>query len=216
MRVGRRRAPQLLVWPLLTLLAIAASLAIVEGAAGRTDLVASQPSNETVPPCERLELVDREARGGCVVETRAERVRLTVLSSLGGMQFATCGVGMTLHFGPRGRVAVADVTITSLKGPCADAVACLGRTGPDGELNRLPWIGEIHGDGDGDLRLAVDACLDTCIGRFEGRLTWSLVRAERTWRLRADRAPIGESGFVWDGEWRFRGEAVDLREVSAQ
>lgn len=178
-----------------------------------TGVAAAKPRNEYLTPCSAIKVAGADSRGGCVVKVFAPRVRFTVLTPVGTIPFATCGVSLTLRFGGSGQIAIDDVGITSFEGPCADAVACVAPVGED-EDPRRPWTGEIRGDGNGSMEVNVDACLNTCIGRFQGPLALNLVRAERSWRLRASEAPIGESGFVVDGEWSFRGEALDLREVA--
>jgi hypothetical protein len=200
----------LVVVALLATQALDASSRVV--AREQTAVVASKPHDEYLTHCRAVGVSGAESRGGCAVKVFAPRVRFTVLTPLGTIPFATCGVSLKLRFGGSGRVAVDDVGITSFKGPCADAVTCLGPAREDGDP-RAPWPGAVRGDGNGALHVVVDACLDTCIGRFQGPLALGLERAERSWRLRASEAPIGESGFVVDGEWSFPGEALDLREL---
>lgn len=138
------------------------------------------------------------ARGGCVMRARRGSVALIVNTLGGRLPFARCEMRYTLHVDGSGRTVLAGVSFLGVS-PCNDATNCFSSERvhfPRGRILRGP---------DGELRHVVDACFDTCIGRFAGRMESTLVRDGRAWRELADHALAATSGWELDGDWRLVG-----------
>ncbi|MEX1141496.1 MAG: nuclear transport factor 2 family protein [Thermoleophilaceae bacterium] len=156
--------------------------------------------------CGPVTVRGRSVRGGCAATATARDIDFTLLSVLGASAFARCGVRMDLHADGRGRVWAANVDTDKDRFPCNDIAPCSGRPGV-GALpsSGPPWRGRVRGSG-ARMRLELDVCLDTCIGRFEGRTRLRLVPAGRRWAMWV-RGAVGLSGLELEGEWELdRGE----------
>jgi hypothetical protein len=147
--------------------------------------------------------------GGCVARARAAKVAIIVRTAFGDLPFATCTVHYALHIDRSGRTWIHDLDILG-PSPCNDAVGCW--EDDDEYRGELPWRGRIETIADGRLRHRTEACLDTCMGRFEGRFTTILAPAARGWRARpSGSAMIGTSGWKLDGAWRMPAAVFDVR-----
>jgi hypothetical protein len=120
------------------------------------------------------------------------------------MAFAECDFRLDLHVDADGRGWIPTMGIDG-RNPCFDAPPCFST-----DERALPWRASIDRRG-GATELRVDACLDTCIGRFEGRLDLDLVRHGDAWRARADQAMVGTSGWRFDGAIEAPGAGVAVR-----
>jgi hypothetical protein len=136
--------------------------------------------------------------GGCVAHSRGGSVALTVDMLGGRLPFARCQARYTLYVDGRGRTVLAEVAFAG-PSPCNDATSCFSDEGVRFARGRI-----LRGPG-GELHHVVDACFDTCIGRFAGRMETTIVRDGRTWRELADHALAGASGWELDGDWRLVG-----------
>ncbi|HEX2070752.1 MAG TPA: hypothetical protein VHF90_03770 [Thermoleophilaceae bacterium] len=130
--------------------------------------------------------------GGCLFELAGERLELSAVSPFGTMAFAECDVALDVQMDGRGQGWISDMSIDG-RNPCFDAAPCFS-----GRQRGLPWRSWIVRRG-GGLELRIDVCLDTCVGRFEGRWDLALVRHGDGWRARADQAMVGTSGWRFDG-----------------
>lgn len=72
------------------------------------------------------------------------------------------------------------------------------------------WKGRIRAV-DGRLEHVVDACLDTCAGRFQGKLVTRLTRTAKGWRSSSDTGSIGDSGWeLRDVRWDWEPKSWDF------
>lgn len=132
--------------------------------------------------------------GGCVVELAGAGQRFTLQTPFGFMPFARCRISYDLHFEGDGGTWIAGFEIEG-DSPCLDIVPCEGR-----EQVAVPWRARIGGPvvDEGSSRLTAMACLDSCLGRFEGRWDVALTTAGNAWRA-SSRGLIGTSGLRIDG-----------------
>ena len=131
--------------------------------------------------------------GGCLVTTAQETVRLSLRTAFGAMRFAECEVSYDVRVDGSGRGWIVNIAVAG-RNPCFDALPCWDR-----EDRQVPWRARIERDDGGRLRLRVrDACLDTCVGRFEGRWEIAMTERRRSWRLRSA-SMVGTSGWRFDG-----------------
>lgn len=181
-----------------TIAALAMPAAAQNGVVTARDLTSEPPI-----PCPELLTDDpRLIRGGCIVLAPFERVNLTVRTMFGPMQFGRCLVGFNLHIGPTGEVWLQGMSIDG-SGACGDILPCREKASAEeiSFANKLPWSGEITRTASG-FRTTFDLCFDTCLGKFEGKTAFDLVRERGgDWRLRAADAVAGVSGFEIDGAW---------------
>jgi hypothetical protein len=140
--------------------------------------------------------------GGCTVELDGKKLQLSVVGPFGEMAFARCNVSFDLHLDGTGRGWIMGVNGEG-GGPCFDVMPCQASLSA-----MIPWRARIDSR-KGDLRLRMDACLDTCVGRFAGEWDLDLVRRRGGWSARARQAMLGTSGWRFDGELRSRDD-VDL------
>lgn len=191
---------------LLLVLAVAGMGAVPSGAAERAEVtVAAVQAGERVP-CGEVQIRGLSLEGGCELWTSEAEVELQTLNLFGDHDFATCSLAFRMHVGGNGELGVADVSINASPGPagaaCGDILAC--RRSFEGEESweeKLPWRGRIVADGDGALTAEIDACFDTCAGRFEGVTRLTVVDGPRGLRLGTRRAALGLSGLEIGGRW---------------
>ncbi len=141
--------------------------------------------------------------GGCVLELSPSEVSMSVWSPFGVIPYGDCELSFDLHLDSSGRAWVADFLVGGRQ-PCVDTVPCVA-TGH----RTIPWAASIEPAGDG-LRLRVDdVCLDTCMGRFEGRWDIAMSAAPRGWRLRFD-SMLGTSGWRTVGTVASHDDPIDI------
>jgi hypothetical protein len=203
-----------------------ATLSVVQNPkAGKPDGVVPAPNPPPLPPrtgepvevwsrgkapCPPVDGGDpRDVVGGCTVSAFGARGTLSVLGPLGVQPFVDCGISYTLHVDSLGRGWVDTFGFVG-SSRCTEARACWLSRGSDG-LENAPWRARIVRDAHG-LALVMGACLDTCIGRFEGDVRFDMRPTPHGWRLRADSAALGASGWRIDGEHRLRGAGFSVRE----
>jgi hypothetical protein len=195
---GSRRA-------MLTVLAIAATLAVTlpDGGSARDAEGKAKSTGDDVagrggcPPIRIAEDYPEDIEGGCELSATGRGIDLVVKTMVGEMRFGTCDVNYTVRAESSGRTVVHQIQVRG-DTPCNDADACFT------DESFLPWHGRIVEDGRGNLRHELDACFDTCMGRFEGKLVLPLTRDARGWRADATTADLGTSGLELDGRWRMR------------
>ncbi len=196
-------------------LGVAASL-LVLGAVPTLLMAADDPEAAAIEvvsrsdggqPCPRVERVGGgQVKGGCIVRVIQDPiVYMSVLSMVGVAPFAPCGFRFEMRVDARGRFAIDDARITGIS-PCNDVRPCFGESYED----TVPWRGRLErGDG-GSLVARIGMCLDTCMGRFSGPVELGLKRQAEGWRMTADRATVGTSGWELDGEWKVDAHGVDF------
>lgn len=157
------------------------------------------------------------AEGGCGLDAGPSPVTFSVLTMAGRVPFQTCDLQLLMRISDRGDVASSGYGTADVgrgDGACDDIIACRWEGGDPKRLYDLrelvPWQGTIERAGGGRYRIVLDTCLNTCIGRFEGKLELMLVESRKGWRAVARDASIGASGLRLDGsmgvEWE-RGSA---------
>lgn len=146
----------------------------------------------------------RAARGGCAFETFAENIDMSIVSPLGHFVFAECGASYKLRIDGHGRVLLQDFHVLG-DSPCFDIESCFSRV--DERQRFSPWRGKIRAP-DGRLELVVNACLDTCVGHFEGPLVLRLRKSAHGWRALSGAGAIGDSGWELRGaDWPLKPDA---------
>jgi hypothetical protein len=137
--------------------------------------------------------------GGCSAQVEPSEIDLKVFTMFGRLDFARCDIGFVFRVDARGGTRMEGVDVASLgfDSACGDIVACR----PTIEDPPLPWKGRVVRSDDGALRNVVDVCIDSCMGRFEGRAAFDLFQRPDGWRMRPLRSVVGQSGFQFDGEW---------------
>lgn len=156
--------------------------------------------------CPELTVRRVEVLGGCALEVSAADTTFEVVTMFGDHSLGECPMLLRLQIGPEGSIGIADLTLLASSGrsagPCADIDACRRRL-PDGRWtdDKLAWRGRLTSS-EGRFTATVDACFDTCLGRFEGRATLRLSPTRQGgWRLRASRTTVGTSGLELSGSW---------------
>jgi hypothetical protein len=152
------------------------------------------------PPIEAAK--PRAPRGGCVVETNSRPIDIVIRSVVGDMEFGTCVYDFDLRVDGSGLTYLENI-VAAGPSPCNDMKAC------DNDHPK-PWRGQIEAGQDGRLTHVVDACFDTCMGQFVGKLELDLERVGGRWALLADRALVGGSGYRLDGGWDMEGGGIDF------
>lgn len=172
------------------------------GSDGRADAGAvsvSGPSANGEGRCPPVRVLGPErVKGGCVAEAGGSYLQLDVKTMLGGFEFSSCFLNFYLHVDGSGRFVTQDVKFNG-RSPCNDAAGC------STDEATIPWRGRFVRTAGGKLEARIDMCLDTCLGRFEGPLVLGVRPTATGWRLRADQAPVGMSGWEFDGH-------LDIRE----
>lgn len=141
------------------------------------------------------------ATGGCLIDAFAGEVDMKVVTSLGQFDFGTCGASYTVRIGGRGRTLTEEVLVLG-PSPCPDVEPCFPGDSND-DLDPYRWEGRIRAIGD-RLEHRVEACLDTCMGRFEGELVTPLRERGGRWYAMAEEGAVGMSGWALGGarwEW---------------
>lgn len=175
-------------------------LATLFGSGGGGGRAAGGARSSATAGCGSVTVRGRSVRGGCVATATARDIDFTLLSTLGASSYARCGMRMDLHADGRGRVWAANVATDKDRFPCNDIGPCSGAPGVD-ELpsGGRPWRGRVRGSG-AEMEIELDVCLDTCVGRFEGRTRFTLVPAGRRSAMWV-RGAVGLSGLELEGEW---------------
>jgi hypothetical protein len=141
--------------------------------------------------------------GGCVLEANGSYIELEVKTMVGALEFSSCTMYFTMHVDRAGSFVIEDAKIDG-RNPCNDAFPCFT------EESILPWRGEIRRSAGGKLQAHVDMCLDTCMGRFRGPFVAELRPTRKGWRLVADHAPVGMSGWEFDGHLDIATETLEI------
>lgn len=158
-------------------------------------------------PCPPYDASDSsDVRGGCRIDARGSKVRLRILSVAGDIEFGRCSFNFGLYFDGSGRAAI-DILVGG-ESPCNDVRACTEKAGDW----PAAWEARVMRRPGGGLRLSTDACLDTCMGIFEGGIAFDLIRRGRGWRAAIDSQTLGTSGWQLDGSWTLhQSRDVDIR-----
>jgi hypothetical protein len=191
------RAP---IWPCLALSVLAVAL---PGAASATVEV-TEPGAEGRVACPAIH---GDGRGGCELRATGRDVELGLMAVVGPVFFGSCYFDFTLSVDGSGRTLISDVFVYGTS-PCTDGQGCVAGPVATGDRAALPWPGRLRERADGRLVNVVDACFDTCLGRFRGRLELELRHARGGWRAVASRALVGTSGWRVDGSWELDMDGV--------
>lgn len=137
--------------------------------------------------------------GGVFIRSNGQ-IEFTVRTLAGDLPFARCLYNYYLRIDGDGRTTM-DGILSGGENPCNDVRPCLNRRKTDWP----PWRGRIRRLPDGGYVHRIAACVDTCLGQFEGTLTMPLARHGRVWRATIDSTQVGDSGYLYgDGEWDWR------------
>jgi hypothetical protein len=203
-------------WSLLAALAASVLVclsAAVPATAVDADVVAFERVGKQKRFCDSVDVIGLPVRNGCLVRAKAPKqdLRFTVITPFGSMKFADCEYRYTAHIASDGATWLGFLR-TGGGNPCGDMQPCL----VEGAAIQRPWSGRIHADGQGELYMRVDICLDTCMGWFEGKTRLDLDRVGGAWRIRADKAMVGDSGLEVDGEWTTKDRNLQLQPAPDQ
>jgi hypothetical protein len=140
--------------------------------------------------------------GGCVLYA-VSGIDITVRTMFGPMRFGRCRIAINLLVGPTGRTWLQGFDSDS-GGACGDMLPCREKASAEKifQADKFPWKGRIVQGADG-LQSELDLCLDTCMGRFEGKTVFDLLEERGDWTMRARDSVAGVSGLELDGEWDF-------------
>jgi hypothetical protein len=142
--------------------------------------------------------------GGCLMTVGQESARLSLRTAFGAMRFAECDLFYDVRLDGSGGGWVEDIGITG-GDPCFDVLSCWDR-----EREKVPWPAQLERYGRQQIRLRIDdVCLDTCVGRFEGRWDVEMVERANGWRLRSA-STIGTSGWSFDGSVASDGKPIGV------
>jgi hypothetical protein len=193
------------------------------GSAGDAPVRAFDTTGGKREPCPRVELGGRFVQGGCQSVGNSLTIRLKVRTVFGALRFAdACSVTFDLHIAHDGRTWMDRLLIGGGAGdPCNDVRPC-APTASTARLRApsdfqapadfLPWRGSLRPDGDGGFVNDFQMCVDTCAGRYDGRVGFALRRdADGEWLVEADDTPVGRAGLTWSGEWPLRPGRFALR-----
>lgn len=187
--------------PLLRKLAVgttAAFLALAVGAstAGTAETGATVLDGDG-KPCPAIDLSDADRpRGGCLMPVEGDLIAVSVRMMVGDMDFAKCSYAHRLRVDAAGRTSIERLTSI---GPdmCNDVTIC-----KQGRISK-PWAGRMRQTGEDSFVNVVDACFDTCMGQFVGRLEMRFTRtASGGWRAVPSKDLVGATGLELDGgDW---------------
>lgn len=145
--------------------------------------------------------------GGCVLTTDDEWLELSVRSPFGTMDLGMCEIWFRLRLDGKGRGWLDQFSIAG-PNPCNDVVPCFDRND-----HVIPWQARIEdavAADPGSNRLSLDACLDTCVGRFEGDWKLDIVERPRGWRLRPT-GGLAKTGWHFSGgPLRSEGKSIEI------
>jgi hypothetical protein len=160
-------------------------------------------------PCHELYVRGLNVHGGCQITIDRRPMRLSVASLFGHYRLARCGVEFSMRVGPTGAIAMNSITLSPLptrgRSACGDIGACRQSFKGESWNTRLPWTGQMTNQRGNRVHAYIDICLDSCLGRFEGRIHVDFKRdTTGAWRMSARTAPAGTSGMTLTGSWNLR------------
>jgi hypothetical protein len=195
---------------LLAAAAIAVAILVPTTTASDSGIAAGIVRAGRLAPCHELKVRGLGVHGGCEILVDRKPMRMPVASLLGHYRFARCGLQSSMRIGPTGAIAMYDVSLSPPPNgvggiACGDIGACRRsfKGGGNASWNtKLPWIGQMTSATDNRIRAHIDMCLDSCLGRFQGRTHIDFTRdTTGGWRMSARAAPIGTSGMTLTGRW---------------
>jgi len=128
---------------------------------------------------------------------RGAKLRVALRTPFGSIRFARCDLSFDVHVDSRGDGWVARFAVDGHL-PCNDFTGCETAAGAV-----LPWRARIvRGDGGAQVLRVHDVCFGTCLGQFVGDLRLGLRQGTRGWRLHANHAMVGRTGWELDGGLR--------------
>lgn len=186
----------------LAVAALAATAALVSPVAAQDGAITARDLTRGKPaPCAELSTQSYPLiAGGCILYA-ANEIDITVRTMFGPLHFGRCRIAINLLVGPTGRTWLQGFDSESA-GACGDMLPCREKSTPEEiiQANKLPWKGRVV-RGSAGAEAELDLCLDTCLGRFEGRTAFDLLDERGDWTLRAKDSVVGVSGLELDGRW---------------
>jgi hypothetical protein len=170
-------------------------------------------------PCPPVDTSGPFVKGGCPARANAFSTIFTIRTVFGGMRFGDCTTDFDLTFSADGRIWFDDLRFGGTP-PCNDVWPCSPRSVIDLRTDMTkgpprdkvpPWRGRLLGrSGDGTYRGRFRLCLDTCAGRFDGDVAFTLRRTAEGWKLRASRSGLDSSSLEVDAEWNLLDDRPDF------
>jgi hypothetical protein len=158
--------------------------------------------DKTKPKCDPLDISGGDVTGGCPL-TASGSVRMFVINIFGDRLYADCRLIYTIYARSNNQVLLTSASVLRgsgrMSGTCGDIQTCPNGHGRNGG----PWTGRLTPDSNRGVELKLSTmCFDTCLGRFEGPIRFSLFETDMgRLRLRAARSPLGTSGLTITGNW---------------
>lgn len=170
--------------------------------AGSATVRAARRGDEPCPESDMSDYPLIDSRCEVVVVGRGLKIR--AWTAFGVWRLAECDIVLEASFDGPGRAWITELSITG-DSPCTDFGRC-----QDKERRDVPWASSAEATAGGTIRLHVpDACLDTCVGLFEGGWDIDLAGGANGWRGRFV-SPLGSTGLRIDGLLRGRGRALTV------
>ena len=184
---------------------LAATLLGVAAPAAAAKVTVLDTSGARPKPCPAIDAGDpAKPSGGCAIETAGVGdVEIVIRTVVGDMLFGDCSYDLDMRVDGTGRTYIPSPTVGG-PSPCNDMNSCYHE-------DQRPWSGQIEAGAGGRLTHVVDACFDTCMGQFRGKLRLGLERVDGRWTQTADRALTGDSGYQLDGRWKLQPCTFDIR-----
>jgi hypothetical protein len=207
MRLSRTAAALSGAGAAVVAVAIAASSTALTASAERDAMSVVAVRDGKTAPCPEVVVRKRRVHGGCRIKLRERVTGFTALTLFGDNALAKCSMSFTMAIGPSGQLAVEPIEIISLDallgGACGDIMQCrVDFKGLQPWTRRVPWRGRLVKRPNGAIVAEIDVCLDSCLGRLEGKTEFSLSNSDKGLRLRATDSAVGVSGLELDGVWR--------------
>ena len=140
----------------------------------------------------------------CAVVVVGRELKVRAWTAFGVWRLAECDIVLEASFDGPGRAWITQFRITGTS-VCTDFRRCR-----DEERRAVPWAATADAGPGGTIRLHIpDACLDTCVGLFEGGWDIELAGGAEGWRGRFA-SPLGSTGLRIDGPLRGRGRALTV------
>jgi hypothetical protein len=181
---------------LVVLTCLIALLAVGVPTAGTAETGGATVRDGDGRPCPAIDREDPDRpRGGCVTKVDGSLIAVSVRMMVGDMDFAKCSYAHRLRVDAAGRTSIEQIKSV---GPdmCNDVTVCKK------DRASTPWEGRIRWVRDGAFVNVVNACFDTCMGQFVGRLEMRFERANGGWRAVPRHDLVGATGLELDGgDW---------------
>jgi len=150
--------------------------------------------------CPEVRVRSITAQGGCVLEAEGT-FQFTVLHAFGDRLYASCDLNLLLQIDGQGKFIVTSVGSARGVEPAGDTCGDIYMCG-NGDGESALWRGRVVSTRGGMRARVVNACFDTCLGRFAGPVSAPLssLSGEKI-RLKLRLAALGTSGLALSGHW---------------